>query len=114
MANAWKVVVEEGALAEFVATNKPLRDELVSVAQKVASEAASTASAAENGSGGSIDGYAAAGFSVQYESRGSKRPRINIVSNADPKISMAAHFFTQRRDGVGHLRAALYKFTSRG
>lgn len=113
-AGSVRIIVDEAAVAEFVAQNKYIRDEIVGVAQKVASEAAGTASAAENGAGGRIDGYAAAGFSVQYESRGNKRPRVNIVSNADPKISMAAHFHTQKRDGVGHLRAALYKFTTRG
>lgn len=109
-----KIVYDELAIAEFVNRNKYIRDELVHVAQSVAAEAQATASRAEEGSSGRITGYAEAGFSVQYESRGSKRPRVNIVSNADSKTAMAAHFHTQIRDGVAHLRAALYKFTSRG
>lgn len=114
MARGVRVVVDEAALATFVATNKPIRDVLVSTAQEVASEAQATAQSAQKGPGGRISGYAEAGFSVVYESRGAKRPRVNVVSNADPMTALAAHFYTHRRDGVGHLRAALYKFTKRG
>lgn len=109
-----KIVYDEGALAEFVARNKPIRDLLVHTAQGVAAEAQQTASDAENGAGGSIDGYAAAGFSVVYDGRGGKRPQVLVKSNADSKTATAAHFHTQRRDGIAHLRAALYKFTQRG
>lgn len=109
-----RVVVDEAAFAEFISNNKYIRDELVGTAQAVAAEAAATADSAQKGSGGRLTGYAEAGFSVQYQSRGGKRPRVNIVSNADGETALAAHFYTQRRDGVGHLRAALYKFTRRG
>lgn len=109
-----RIVWDESAFAEFVSRNKYIRDALVYTAQDVASEAQATASDAEGGPGGTIDGYAAAGFSVVYQSRGGKRPRVNIVSNADGETAMAAHFNSQRKDGVGHLRAALYKFTGRG
>ena len=114
MVSASRVKIDEAGLAEFYAKNKGVRDSIVGVAQAVASQAASTADAAQRGSGGSITGYAEAGFSVVYQSRGSKRPRVNIVSNADGATAMAAHFYTQKRDGVGHLRAALYRFTHRG
>jgi translation elongation factor EF-Ts len=109
-----KVVVDEAALAEFIATNKPIRDLMVGVAQDVAAEAQATAQSAQEGPGGTIDGYAEAGFSVVYESRGLKRPRVNVVANADEKMALAAYFHTLKRDGVDHLRAALYKFTTRG
>lgn len=114
MVSAWKVEVDEAALAEFVSQNKGIRDELVHTAQKVAAEAQATASSAENGPGGTIDGYAAAGFTVQWEGRGGKRPRVNIISNADPEVFMKAYFHTMKRDGMDHLRQALYKFTTRG
>lgn len=109
-----KVIVDEAAFTEFINKNKYIRDALVGTAQSVATEAATTADAAQNGSGGRLTGYAEAGFTVQYQSRGGKRPRVNIISNADGETALAAHFYTQRRDGVGHLRAALYKFTYRG
>lgn len=109
-----KVVVHEEGIAAFLQMNKSVRDLLVQTAQAVAAEAQSTADKAENGAGGSIDGYAAAGFAVEWESRGGKRPRINIKSRADIKTALAAHFHTQKRDGDGHLRAALYKETYRG
>lgn len=109
-----KVVIHEDALSAFVSKEKGIRDALVGVAQDVAKEAQATAQSAQKGPGGRIAGYAEAGFSVVYESRGAKRPRVNVVSNADPMTALAAHFYTFRRDGVGHLRAALYKFTRRG
>lgn len=110
-AGSVRIIIDEQAIVEMVNHNKYIRDELVGVARKVAAEAQATASDAEEGSGGRIDGYAAAGFSVQWEGRGGKRPRVNIVSNASPETALAAHFHTQRRDGIGHLRAALRKFT---
>lgn len=109
-----KIVFDEAEFTQFIRENKYIRDELVHTAQAVAAEAQATASDAENGTGGKISGYADAGFSVVYESRGSKRPRVNIKSNADGETAIAAHFNSQRKHGVGHLRAALYKFTSRG
>jgi hypothetical protein len=109
-----KVVVHEDGIAKFLQTNKVVRDKMVHAAQDVAGEAQATASNAENGPGGKIDGYADAGFSVVWESRSGKRPRVNIVSNADMKTFLAAHFHTQKRDGVAHLRAALYSVTRRG
>lgn len=109
-----RIVYDEQALTDLVANNKYIRDELVGTAQKVAAEAQATASAAENGPGGRLDGYSDAGFRVDYESRGGKRPRVNVVSNAPADVALAAHFNSQRKTGVGHLRAALYKFTGRG
>lgn len=109
-----KIVFDEAAFAAFVAKNKYIRDELVYTAQAVQGEAQATADSAQNGAGGRLAGYAEAGFSVDYQSRGGNRPRVNISSNADPATALAAHFYTQKRDGVGHLRAALYKFTQRG
>lgn len=106
-----KVEVDEQGIAEFLQQNKDFRDMLVHTAQEVQAAAAATAQAAQNGPGGSLYGYAEAGFSVVWESRGGKRPRVNIVSNADPEMSLRVHFYTQKRDGVGHLRAALKTVT---
>lgn len=114
MANGVKVVIHEDGIADFLNDNKGVRDMLVAEARKVAAEAQNTADSAQEGTGGRITGYAEAGFSVQWDRRPNKRPRVNIVSNADPKTSLAAHFHTMKRDGVAHLRAALYKFTRRG
>jgi hypothetical protein len=35
-----------------------------------------------------------------------------VISRADEKMALAVHFHTQRRDGIGHMRAALYAFTN--
>ncbi len=85
-----KVVIHEDGVAQFLSVNKPVRDLMVSTAQKVASEAQGTAQSAQNGPGGTIYGYAEAGFEVQWEARGGKRPRVNIIAKADPKMSLAA------------------------
>lgn len=110
-----KVVVHADALRDWLASNKPVRDLLVHTAQDVADEAQATASSAEEGSGGRIDGYASAGFDVKWvNGSGSKRPQVRVYSNADTETATAAHFHTIIRDGVAHMRAALYKFTNRG
>lgn len=109
-----KVVVHEKGIADFLQMNKGVRDQLVGVANDVAAEAQATADSAQRGSGGRISGYSEAGFSVVWESRGGKRPRVNVVSDADPMTALAAHFYTQKRDGVAHLRAALYSQTKKG
>lgn len=113
MAKSVTIVVDPSAIADFVARDQRIRQELLSVANDVKNEAQATAQSAQNGPGNTIDGYAEAGFSVEWEQRGS-RPRVNIISNAPGDVALAAHFHTQKRDGVGHLRAALYKFTTRG
>lgn len=106
-----RVVIDPLGLSEFLETNPTVKALLMAQGAVVASEAESTASSAENGAGGRIDGYAAAGFSVQWEARGGKRPRVVITSNADSETATAAHFHTQRRDGIAHLRAALNAVT---
>lgn len=108
-----KVVVHEEGIVDLLESNPAIKQMMMSVAQNVVSEAQATASAAENGAGGRIDGYADAGFSAEWDARG-KRPRVNIISHAPIATFLAAHFHTQKRDGVSHLRAALYKFTNRG
>lgn len=109
-----KVIVHEEGIAAFLEENPAVKAQLMGVAGSVAAEAQATADSAQKGPGGRIDGYAEAGFSVEWEARGGKRPRVNVVSNADPKTALAVHFYTQKRDGVAHLRAALYRFTRRG
>lgn len=109
-----KIVFDNDALTEFIETNDYIKAAIMGTAHDVAAEAQRTASAAEEGSGGRISGYAEAGFSVEWEPRGGKRPRANVVSNAPAEIATAAHFHTQIRDGIAHLRAALYRFTNRG
>lgn len=106
-----RVDIDEAGISQFMETNKAVRDLLVGTASAVAQEAQATASSAEEGSGGRIDGYADAGFTVQWQSRGGIRPRVNVVSNAPIDTFLAAYFHTLKRDGVDHLRAALRKFT---
>lgn len=113
MARNVKVVIDEQGVQEFLRMNKEVRDLLVGVGQDVAAEAQATASDAEKGPGGRLDGYADAGFSVKWEQR-QGRPRVNVVSNADPQTALGVYFSTQKRWGIAHLRRALYKFTTRG
>ena len=86
---------------------------LFGVGQQVASQAEATAQDAQRGPGGTISGYAEAGFFVGIMESGD-RPICIVSSKADSDTAWAAHFFTTKRNGVGHLRAALYKFTTRG
>lgn len=105
-----KVRIEYDAAAVGDLLNLPeMHALLLSVGEDVRSEAQGTADDAQNGPGGTIDGYAQAGFTVELVGRG-KRPRVDIRSNASPEVALAAHFNSQRKNGVGHLRAALYKF----
>lgn len=83
------------------------------MADKVRDEAQATASDAEKGSGGRIDGYASSGFSI-VKHIGGTRVEAHVQSNADPETFLKAFFYTAKRDGVAHLRRALYKFTKRG
>lgn len=109
-----KVVVHEDGLRELLRVNKPIRDQMFQVANAVARVAQSTADSAQKGAGGRIAGYAEAGFSVTWEDNGKKRPHVNVTSNADPLTALKVLFYTQKRDGVAHLRAALYSQTRRG
>ena len=109
-----KVKVDEAGISQFLQANKSVRDLLVGTAQAVAANATATADAAQKGPGGTLTGYAEAGFAVEWQARGGKRPRVNVRSLADAKTAMAVHFYTQKRDGVAHLRAALYSETYRG
>lgn len=112
--NGVKVKVDEAGISQFLQANKPVRDMLIRTAQAVAADAGATAQEAQKGPEGDLTGYAEAGFAVEWEARGGKRPRVNIRSLADIKTAMAVHFYTQKRDGVAHLRAALYRNTYRG
>lgn len=113
MANKVKIVYEKNGIENFLKANKPIRDLLIYTGQDVKANAEATAQDAQNGPEGRLTGYAEAGFEVVWEARGGK-PRVVIKSLADIKTALAAHFHTQKRDGVGHLRAALYKVTNRG
>lgn len=108
-----KVVVDERGLQDFLNQNKDFRDGMMHIGMDVQAEAQATASEAEKGAGGRIDGYASAGFTIRWDRRG-KRPQVIVESNADSKIITAVHFYTQRLWGVAHLRRALYRFTTRG
>jgi hypothetical protein len=104
---AKKVIIHEEGLQDLLDNNPELRGELWQVGNRVAAAAAATASSAENGPGGTISGYAEAGFIVSWYPGGKGRPSVHVTSKADIKTALAAHFHTQKRDGVGHLRAAL-------
>mgnify|MGYP006946326448 CR=1 FL=1 len=106
-----RVIVDEKGVEEILKANKSIRDLLVKTGQAVAANAQATASAAEKGPGGNLTGYADAGFSVEWDNPGNKRPRVNVRSNADGELATRVHFYTQKRDGVGHLRKALYDET---
>ena len=101
-----RVEVDDQGLQEFLKQNKDIRDLLFSTANKVKSKAESSAQDAQGGPGGQLHDYAEAGFSVVWEPRG-KRPRVNVVSNADPLMAVKVHIYTTIRDGIGHLRKAL-------
>jgi len=103
--------LDKKALKDFLTDSPEIDRGLKEQAEQIANKARATASDAENGSGGSIDGYAAAGFRVESE-KNAKRKIYKVVSNADPKVSLAAHFNSQRKNGVGHLRAAAYAFAA--
>ena len=91
--------------------NKKLINHMVDIGKEVKDEAEKTASAAENGPGGTLDGYAAAGFDVIVEKGRNKRPKILVASYADEDLALRVLFYTQKRDGRAHLRAALRKVT---
>lgn len=108
-----KVVIDQQGVVDFLRMNKEVRDLMVDLGKEVAAEAQSTASDAEKGPGGTIDGYADAGFSVDWVAV-KKRPQVRVTSNADSETATRVYFSTQKRWGVTHLRRALYKFTTRG
>ena len=108
------VFVDPKGLEDFLNNNPAVKSMLTDLGRDVAAEAQATADHAQLGSGGKISGYAEAGFTVQFETRSGRRPRVNIISNADEETFLRAYFYTQKRDGVTHLRKALYKFTKRG
>jgi hypothetical protein len=106
MASRKKPKIHQEAIQALLRKEPGIRGHLTSLGNSIANEARATASDAENGAGGKIDGYSAAGFSVEWESR-ARRPRVVVKSNASGEISLAAHFNSQRKNGLGHLRAAL-------
>lgn len=110
MANV-KVTIHEKEV-KALASEPEFKALLMGVAAQVKAEAEATAQDAQGGPDGKLHGYAEAGFSVEWQNR-SKRPRVNIVSNADGEMATRVHFSTQKRWGIGHLRRALYKVTAR-
>lgn len=90
-----------------------VRSILLEVGNQVKAEAEATAQDAQRGPGGELSGYAEAGFEVQYGPRGGRNV-VKVVSLADPVMFTRVHFYSMKRYGVSHLRAALYKFTRRG
>lgn len=102
-----KIKIKPNQPADFIRENKDFRDFLVGKANDVRAEAERTAPGAEGSPPDRTAGYAAAGFRVQFEARG-RRPRVNIISNASPDVAQAVYWYTQKRDGVAHLRQALY------
>ena len=109
---ASKVAIIRPALAELL-IEPGIRGVVMDVAGEVKKSAESTASDAEKGEGGTLTGYASAGFSAEWEQRG-KRPRAIVRSNLNNGVQWRVHFSTIRRWGVAHLRQALYKHPTRG
>jgi hypothetical protein len=108
----WKIEFNPAGISQLM-RDSSMDTLLMDVANQVKAEAETTAQNAQRGPGGTIAGYSEAGFSVEISERGD-RPVAIVRSNADGQTAMAAHFYTTKRNGVGHLRAALYKFTHRG
>lgn len=109
MANA-KIVLNKAGFTKLFQDNPKLKALFLEEAEKVKTAAEATANEAQNGPGGTLYGYAEAGFDVVWELRGD-RPRVVIKSNADPEMALRVHFYTQKRDGISHLRAALASIT---
>lgn len=109
MAKAW-VDIDSAAVGSLLSSEPALIALLQSEADRVKAAAVATAQDAQNGPGGTIDGYAEAGFTSEVEVR-SRRTRAVVRSNADGAIALAAHFNSQRKTGVAHLRAALKTIT---
>lgn len=107
-----KIEVNKKDIQKWLSESKEVKKLLMDVAKDVEGEARRTASDAENGSGGTITGYESAGFKTEYDTSGNI-PVAKVVSNADGGTATAAHFNSQRKNGIGHLRAALYKFTTK-
>lgn len=103
-----RVQIDNGAVTEFINKNKAVRDVMAGVARSVQAAAEATAQDAQNGPDGTLYGYAEAGFDVVFESgSGRRRPRFLIISRADPDMFLRVYFYTQKRDGITHLRKAL-------
>jgi len=109
-----KVDFDKTAFHEFLSRNPGIRSELMNFAEKVKNHAEQTAQEAQHGPGGTISGYAEAGFELDWDSSRSLLPRVNVRSKASPEVVTAVHFHTMKKYGVSHLRNALYKFTVRG
>ena len=110
MAKTVKVDVHPEGLVDLLNSSPEIRKLLAEEADLVKTAAEATAQEAQNGPGGTLHGYAEAGFTVVWEMRG-RRPRILIQSNADPEMALIVHFYTQKRDGISHLRKALQAIT---
>jgi len=104
MAKAGDVKFEKAAFKKFIQSAE-VTNLLQPAAQAIARTARATAKAAELGST-RLEGYAGAGFGVEVQKR-SKRQRIIVKSNADPKLAMRVHFATQKKNGIGHMRQVM-------
>ena len=113
LANVTKIVFEKNAIDQ-IAQESGIKKMMMNLGEQVIGEAEATASDAQNGAGGTLYGYAEAGFDLQWDSRGGKRPQVVVKSNADPEMALRVGFHSQKKWGVSHLRRALYKFTKRG
>jgi hypothetical protein len=109
-----RIDFDQSAFDQFLAQNPGIRTALMTFAENVKNHAEATAQEAQQGPGGTISGYAEAGFQIEWDNSRSRLPRVLIKSKADSKTITAVHFYTMKRDGVSHLRNALYKFTVRG
>jgi hypothetical protein len=109
VANA-RVVVHPEGLRALLIKNPEVVGLLKSQGMIVESEAASTAQDAQNGPGGTIFGYAEAGFTTEWKVRG-KRPQVVVRSNASSEMATRVHFYTQKVWGVAHMRKALKAIT---
>lgn len=105
-----RVVVHPEGLRELLIKNPEIVGLMKSQGKTVEREAASTAQDAQKGPGGTIFGYAEAGFTTEWQVRG-KRPQVVVKSNASSEMATRVHFYTQKVWGVAHMRKALKAIT---
>lgn len=106
MAKTFTVKVHPEQIGRLLKANSAIADDLMRIGNEVLAKAEATASDAENGPGGTVDGYAAAGFGV-YLMDHPNRLQVIVASHADEETSRGAHFNSARKNGIPHLPKAL-------
>lgn len=106
MAKTFTVQIHKEQIGELLMANSAIADDLMKIGNEVAANMEATARDAENGPGGTVDGYAAAGFGV-YLMNHPNRLQVIVASHADEETSRGAHFNSARKNGIPHMAKAL-------